>query len=414
METESAIARRNLLRAAFMAASVLTAGSAAGQAQQPIRIGASISETGSFAQLGQNQMRGYQLCVKSANDKGGVLGRRIELLIEDDKSQSSDAAAIYEKLIARDKVDAILGPYSSPITEAVADVAEKYRLPMLAPNGSTASIFKKGRKFVFQATSPAEDYLEGTVAIAAAHGLKKLAVVYEDTLFPKASALGAANLAKQKGMEVVLIAPYEKGTKDFTGLAVKLRDAAPDAVAAATYFDDAVAIVRKLKEQDVNPKMFAVTVGGDLPQFQELLGRDAEFIYGASQWEAELVTLRAGGLIPVARQYPGAREFVEAHRKEYPGADLSYHTAAGYGSCQVLLAAIERAGSLAGPKVREEILKYQDSNVYGRFRVDETGLQTAHKMVTFQWQDGKKAIVWPEELAPGKPRFPTPPWSQRP
>src|SRR5713226_6376910 len=84
-----------------------------GDAQQPLRIGASLSQTGSFAALGQNQLRGYQLCVKHANDKGGVLGRKLELIVEDDESKGPSAAAIYEKLIAQTKVDAVLGPYSS-------------------------------------------------------------------------------------------------------------------------------------------------------------------------------------------------------------------------------------------------------------------------------------------------------------
>jgi branched-chain amino acid transport system substrate-binding protein len=159
--------------------------------------------------------------------------------------------------------------------------------------------------------------------------------------------------------------------------------------------------------------MFAVTTGVDLPQFYQILGRGAEFVYGPSQWEAELVTLRAGGLIPIARQYPGAREFVESHRKEFPGAEISYHSAAGYGGCQVLVEAIRRAGSLDGEKVRAAILKMDVSTVHGAFKVDPDGFQIAHKMVIFQWQDGKKVIVWPEELAPVKARFPTPPWSQR-
>ena len=82
-----------------------------------------------FTILGQDQLRGYQLCVKHANERGGVLGRRIELLVEDDQSNAATAVAIYEKLITRAKVDAILGPYSSPITEAVADVTSTTRWP---------------------------------------------------------------------------------------------------------------------------------------------------------------------------------------------------------------------------------------------------------------------------------------------
>jgi branched-chain amino acid transport system substrate-binding protein len=126
------------------------------------------------------------------------------------------------------------------------------------------------------------------------------------------------------------------------------------------------------------------------------------------------VALRAGGLIPVARQYPGAREFVGAHHREYPGADLSYQTAAGYAGCQVLMEAVKRAGSLDPEKIRDAILTLDFNTVFGPFKVDADGLQIAHKMLTFQWQDGKKVLVWPEELTPARARFPTPPWSQRP
>jgi branched-chain amino acid transport system substrate-binding protein len=381
------------------------------EAQPPIRIGMSLSQTGPLAGPGQNHLRGRQLCVKHANDKGGVLGRRIELYVEDDQSKAPAAAAIYEKLITHDKVDAILGPYSSDLVEAVADVSEKHKMPMVLPSGTATSIFKKGRRFVFMVSSPSEVYLEGFIDMAAKRGLKTVALIHDGTLFPKAAAHGALDLAKKRGLSVVLVEPYPKGTTDFSATLTKVRDANPDALAAPG--EDAVAITRQLKTLNVNPKMFAVTTGVDLPQFYQILGRGAEFVYGPSQWEAELVTLRAGGLIPIARQYPGAREFVASYRKEFPGADLSYHSAGGYGGCQVLMEAIRRAGSLDSEKVRAAILKMDLNTVYGAFKVDRDGFQIAHKMVMFQWQDGKKVIVWPEELAPMKARFPTPPWGQR-
>jgi branched-chain amino acid transport system substrate-binding protein len=193
-----------------------------------------------------------------------------------------------------------------------------------------------------------------------------------------------------------------------------VRAANPDVLGGATRFEDAVAITRQLKALNVNPRIVGLTVGVDTLKFYETLGRDAEFVYGVSPWVPELVELRAGGLIPIARQYPGAREFVESYKKAYPGADSSYHVAAGYGGCEILVEAIRRAGSLDSAKLREAILKTDRNTVFGGFRVDRDGIQVAHKMLLFQWQDGKKVIVWPEELAPGKPRFPTPPWSQRP
>ena len=241
----------------------LSLGAAAvAQAQPPIRIGASVSQTGAYALLGQNQLRGYQLCVKHTNDKGGVLGRRLELVAEDDRSEPAAAARIYEKLITQSKVDAVLGPYSSPITEAVADVTEKHRMAMVAAGAGATSLFRKGRKFIFMLTSRAEVYLEGLIDMAARRGLKTVALTHEDTLALKAIAQGAVELAKKRGLPVVLVEAYPKGTTDFSAILTKVRTANPDVLAAATYFDDAVALTRQLKESNVNPKMFGVTVGG--------------------------------------------------------------------------------------------------------------------------------------------------------
>jgi branched-chain amino acid transport system substrate-binding protein len=386
---------------------LLAAVETTGEVQQPLRIGASLSLTGPYAVFGQNQHRGYQLCAKHVNDKGGVLGRTIELAIYDDQSEPATAARLYEQLMTQEKVEAVFGPFSSPITEAVAKVTEKYRMPMIAPTASTTSIYKKGRQFVFMLPAPAESYLEGLLDLAAKRGLKTVALLHEDTLFPKATVQGTIELAKQKGLEVVLVEAYPKGTTDFFTLLTKVRAASPDVLGAPTYFDDAVAITRQMKAVNVNPKMYGVTVGGDLPKFYELLGLDAEFVYGVTQW------------LPALR-YPGAKEFVESYREEFPGADLSYHSAAGYASCQILVEAIKNTGSLDGEKVREAILEIGSPNplsamytVYGVFKLDRDGFQIGHKIITFQWQDGKKVLLWPEELATGQPLFPTPVWSER-
>ena len=374
------------------------AGSAA--AGEPIKLGASLSLTGTYASLGQNQHRGYQLCLKQVNEKGGVLGRKVDMVLYDDKSDPATGVRLYEKLITQDKVEVVLGPYSSAITEAVANITEKYKMPMVSPLAATTSIFKKGRKYAFMILAPAENYLEGLLDIGLKRGLKTLAIINEDTLFPKATVQGTLELAKKKGMQVVFVEAYPKGNTDFSAILTKVRAANPDLLAAATYFDDAVAITRQMKELDVNPKIYGLTVGGDLPKFYELLGKNAEYVYGATQWEPDL-------------PYPGAREFTEAHRKEFPGADLSYHTAAGYAGCQLLVEAMRRAGTTDGDKLRDALLKIDAKTMFGPYKVDQDGYQVAKGGVLFQWQDGKKVMVFPEDVAAGKPRFPTPPWNQR-
>jgi branched-chain amino acid transport system substrate-binding protein len=381
---------------------------------QPIRIGASLPLTGTYAAGGQDVHRGYQLCVKHMNEKGAVLGRKLDLVLYDDGSDPATAIRLYEKLITQDKVDLVLGPRSSPITEAVASVTEKHKMAMVAPAAAGTSIYRKGRKFIFSMYPAAESQLEGLIDLAAKKGLKTVALINVDDPLGRATSQGAIELAKKKGLQVVFVELYPEGRTDFSAILIKVRAANPDVLGGATRFEDAVAITRQMKTLNVNPTMTGWAVGVDSPKFHEVLGRDAEFVYGATPWVPQLVELRAGGLIPIARQYPGAREFVESYRKEFPGADLSLFSAAGYGGCQILVEAIRRAGSLDSGKLRETILKMDHNTVFGGFRVDRDGLQIGHKMVMFQWQDGKKAIVWPEELALDKARFPAPPWSQRP
>jgi len=225
------------------------------EAQPPIRIGASASKTGAYAALGQNQLRGYQLCVKHTNEKGGLLGRKLELVVEDDRSEPTTAVRLYEKLITQDKVDLVLGPFSSPIVEAVADVTEKHRMPMVAPSAATTSIFKKGRKFIFMVQPRAEVFLEGLIDLAAKKGLKTVALINVDSVFGRTVTQGSIELAKKKGLQVVFVDAYPEGNTDFSAILTKVRAANPDVLGGGARFEDAVAITRQMKALNVNPRM---------------------------------------------------------------------------------------------------------------------------------------------------------------
>jgi len=369
-------------------------------AQTPIKIGASMSVTGTYAKPGTYQKQGYDVCIDELNAKGGILGRKVEFVIYDDQSTPATAVRLYEKLITEDKVDAVMGPYSSAVSEAVANVTEKYKKVMVAPLAATTSIFKKGRKYIFMVITPAENYLDGLSDMAAKRGLKTVAIIHEDTLFPKASAAGTVEAAKKKGMQVVLQEAYPKGNTDFSALLVKIKAANPDVIAAGTYFDDAVAITRQMKELNVNPKMFGLTVGGDLPEFYDLLKQNAEYVYGSTQWDESL-------------PYPGQKEFLAAYKAKFKGQEPSYHTAAGYAGCLIYAEAVKKAGSLDADKVRDQLLKMEIKTAFGDYKVEPDGFQIAHKMVMLQWQDGKRIVVWPDDLANGKMRYPTPEWGKR-
>jgi branched-chain amino acid transport system substrate-binding protein len=307
---------------------------------------------------------------------------------------------VYEKLVTEDGVDAVIGPYSSPITDAVADVTEKHRKVMIAPMAGTTSLWEKGRKYLVMVISPVELTPEGFVDLAARQGLKTIAMLTEDGLVAKAAAKGAAGLARKKNIDVVFSETYPKATKDFAPILMRVKAAKPDAFVIATQiFDELITITRQSRDIDLNVKMFASLPYGGLPDYQKRLDKTAEFVYSATYWEPSL-------------PYPGNREFVAAYEKEFNRAP-ALQAANAYAGCWLFVEAARRAGSVDSEKLREALLKLKTKTILGDFAIDERGFQIAQKSVTTQWQDGKQVIVWPDEVAAGKPRFPMPPWSAR-
>ena len=149
----------------------------------------------------------------------------------------------------------------------------------------------------------------------------------------------------------------------------------------------------------MNVKMLSATPGGSFLDYSKALGKTAEFVYAGSYWDPGLT-------------YPGNREFVAAYQKEF-NHDPSFLSASSYAGCQLFMEAVRRAGSLDSDKLREELLKMKTKTLFGDFAVDERGFQLGHKAITVQWQDDKQVVVWPDEVASGKPRFPMPSWSGR-
>ena len=370
-------------------------------AQQPIRIGATMSLTGKqYSLQGGYGREGYLLCEKHVNAQGGVLGRPIQFVIYDDESDEKTAARLYEKLIVEDKVDAVLGPYGTAITEAVADVLEKHRKVMVAANAATSSIWEKGRRYLIMVLAPVDSAAAGVVDTAARNGLRTVAILNQDALLPKAVAKGTSEVAKSKGLEVISFETYPDGTTDFSGILTKLKAAKPDIlVAASVRLDDLVAITRQMKEVDFNVKMLSSLPYGLLPEYYKRLGKEAEFVYSATFWEAALPN-------------PGNQDFVAAYEKEFKRAP-AVQSANSYAGCQIFVEAVRRAGTTDSERLREALLALKTKTVLGDFAVDQRGFQVGQKAVTIQWQGGKQVVVWPDQVASAKMRFPTPPWSQR-
>jgi branched-chain amino acid transport system substrate-binding protein len=387
------------LAAALAAVVVLLAGPAL--AAETVLFGGAISQTGRYAEPAGRQVNAIKLWVDEVNQRGGLLGKKIELRLLDDKSDTQTSIKLYEKLITEDKVDVLLAPYSSGITEAVANVNERYHMPFVAYGAASTPIWEKGRKYIFSIVGIAEDYQKGAVHLAKQIGVKRAAIIGEDSLFPRQSGKGAADWAKKLGIEIVLQENYPQKQMDFTALLQKIKAAGAEAIFSNSYFADAAAQIRQMREQNVNVKLFAGTVGPGLPAFAEQLGPTAEYVLGFSQWEP----------LPEVLKHPGMKEFIASYEKRY-GEKPNYHAGGAYGALQVTEAAIKKAGSFDKEKLREALASIDVQTIFGRYKVDTKGMND-HEGVTFQILKGERRVVWPEKWAETKAELPMPEWSKR-
>ncbi len=394
---------RGVLAVAFAAVLALAVGPAqAGhRPNNEVLLGGAISMTGPYAEPAGRQVNSTKLWVDEVNGRGGLLGHKVNLRLLDDKSDIQTSIKLYEKLITEDKVDMVLGPYSSGITEAVANVTERYKMPFVAYGAASSPIWEKGRRYIFDIVAVAEDYQKGAVHLARQIGVTKIAVIGQDSLFPRQAGKGAKDWAKKLGIEVVLDENYPTKQTDFSALLQKAKAAGAEAVISNSYFADAAAQLRQMRELNVNFKLFSSTVGPALPNFPEQLGGTAEYVLGFSQWEP----------LPHILKHPGMKEYIEAYEKRF-NEKPNYHAGGAYGALLVTEAAVKKAGSFDSEKLREAMATIDVQTMYGRYKVDAKGMNS-HEGITFQILKGQRRVVWPEKWAETKAELPMPEWSKR-
>jgi branched-chain amino acid transport system substrate-binding protein len=374
---------------------------AAAPTGDPIRIGASVSTTGTNGRTGLYQQEAYLLWESQKNASGGLLGRPVEMVLYDDQSDPTTGARLYERLITEDQVDLVMGPYASGVTQAVAQVTESYGYPLLVAGASANSIWESGFQAVFGVYSVAGDYFKDIVtSIAPEQGYKTAAVIYEDAVFPMSTGQGAVAHLNEAGIEVVHEESYPQKATDVSSVLTKIRDLDPDMLIGGSYLPDSVLIMRQAKELGLNPRLYAFSVGAAQPDFLDTLSTDANFVLGPSMWEPEIQT-------------EGNQQFFDEYVAMF-GREPDYHSATGYAGCQILEAAVTNVGSLDLEALTQQFYQLKMPTLLaGEYSVDETGKQIGHIPLTIQWQEGEKVIVAPADLSTGEIVLPTPTWDER-
>jgi len=378
-------------------------------AEKVIRLGAAVSETGKYAREGKDTRQGYVLWQEWVNNEyGGIkVGNeryKVELIMYDDEGDPDTAARLTEKLITEDKVDFLLGPYSSSLTKSASAIAEKYDKIMIEGNGASESLFERGFKNLFAVLTPAGNYTQSALKLLADKGAKTMVLAFEDTAFPSSVGKGAEKWAQEYGLKVLATERYPKDVSDVSAIMNKFKDLNPDVFVGGGHFNDAVLFVRAAKELDFNPKAMVITVGPSNPKFVKEMGPDANYVIGPTQWERTM---------SYKDEYFGTAEDYAKRYEAKWGEPPTYQAAESTATALTLQIAIEKAGSLDTGAVRQALHSLDIVTFYGPIKFDETGKNIGKPMGSIQIQNGKINVVAPPSAAVADLMYPAPAWKDR-
>ncbi|GMA16902.1 amino acid ABC transporter substrate-binding protein [Deinococcus metallilatus] len=383
--------RKTLTLGLALALSALSAA----HAQGTIKIGAITSVTGRFAEFGKMQLAGFKVGVDEVNRKGGVLGRKIELVIEDNASDVNKGLAAAERLVNAG-VPLVLNEYSSSLVKAQAQYLARQKVPALVFSSSGDDITKPGNDYIFRLNQPATEYARAILNIFRANKFKNMAIIAGTGAFEKSVADAAQDIAKEYGIAVVEDQRYDKGLTDFRPVLNRIKAKNPDGILMVSYAEDSVALMRQAREVGVKPRLFAGGAAGfALPDFVKDAGTAAENVVTATAWIPQL-------------RYPGTQKLNVELKKALGGQDPSYHAAQAYAAVLAAAEAIRRADSTDREKVKAALGSLNMQTAFGPIQFkDYSGFRNQNPltMVAQQVQNGAFVPVYPASVVPRPIKF---------
>lgn len=360
-----------------------------------IKIGVINSVTGPEAPIGEAMGNGITLAVEDAR-KAGV---EIEVIREDDTGKAPIAMSGMEKLATRDEVLGVVGPYTSASSNAVARIAQRYKVPLLVPVASKQDITRQGLTYVFRLNAPSESYASVVLDAALALGkAKTLGLVFENTDFGTSAAQAARDYAAKKGLKVIVDEAYSKGSPDYRSTLSRVKAANPDLLFMVSYVADAILLMRQARELQLTPHAFLG--GGAGFATTQFAGERAisESVLSVTQWTDDV-------------SWPGAKEWAVRYRDRFK-TEPTYHAACGYEAMRIMADAASKAGG-DRDKLREGLRSGSWSGIMSDVKFEDyEGFtnQNKHQMLVIQIQGGKYVTVYPPQFAAAKARYPFPGW----
>ena len=378
--------------------------------QPPIKIGMSMAQTGGLAGGGKASQLGIEVWRDDVNAKGGLLGRKVELVVYDDKSSASETPAIYSKLLDVDKVDILFAPYATVPTAPLMPLV-KQRGMLLMGNFSFQVNSKVGHDMWFNNApwGPADSWASSFLDLGQKAGGKTIALLAADQEFAQNLAKTAREVATKLGMKIVFDQAYPPSTVEFSGILRALKAAKPDIVYVASYPPDSAGILRGVNEIGIgdNVKLFGGgMVGLQFGAVMENLGSLLNGVVNYNTW------------LPEPGMYnEGTKAFFEAYTKRAVEAKvdpLGYYLAPyGYANGQMIEQAIKAVGSLDQKALAKYLRENTHKTIVGpiTFAADgewkESGVVQAQfrgiadKNIEQFRSPGKQVILFPEKMKSG-------------
>ncbi len=371
-------------------------GSAAKKTEaKPLKIGASLPLTGEFSEPGKAAQQGYKVWEAMINEKGGLLGRKVQLVIKDDASSQNTVVSDYNALISQDKVDLLLGTFSSLLNLPASSVAERAKMLYIEPAGGNPDIFKRGYKTIFfaqQATAnhQGDVWANWLVSLPADKKPKTAAYPTLDDPFTTPTSEGIETILKAGGIKTVYRKTYTADTKNFDSIANAVKAKNPDLVVAGTQFEDGIGFMRALGKVGFTPKWLYQTNAPSFgSQYADGIGAEnTEGVFYAVSHSQESKT-------------PGNPEFVAKYQEMFGGEAVPEDAADAFAAATVLQKAVEANKTVAKAdqlKLADWVRSNSVPTILGPLSWNADGSPKGQFLVG-QWQNGKAEIVLPEDAA---------------
>ena len=366
-------------------------------AADTVQVGIVLPLTGSQAAFGEIEQRSFELALEEINAAGGINGKKLEFLMEDDTGRPEVGRSVAEKLITKDKVVMLGGGYSSSVTAGLAGVAQQNRIPFLINTGSADDITEKGFDYVFRLNPPASEYSSGVEEfLEKVVKPKSVAILYENTKFGTSSSKSFAKSCEKLGIKVMLNEGYEHAGIDYKPILIRVKQLNPDILYMVSYVMDAALLMRQSRELQLTPKLF---IGGGagftLPEFHENAGVASNYVVSATLWHQ---------VLPL----PGAMDYFNKFKAKY-NKDTEYHGAEAYAAAYVIADALKRAKSFSRDDIKQALAETDMMTVFGPVKFVSYGKKmNQNKLTTYvvQWQGGHLKLIWPTDLANAKYVYP--------